>query len=86
MYFLGLVSPNLTRCIYGVPLEDVPVDNVVCSFFPGYLHLVCKLLKENLEKMPGDLRTLIGFITFDSTVHFYSLKVSSLYDCLFTVY
>jgi len=40
----------------------------------GYLHLVCKLLKENLEKMPGDLRTLIGFITFDSTVHFYSLK------------
>ena len=45
--------------------------------FSGYLHLVCKLLKENLEKMPGDLRTQIGFITFDSTVHFYSLKVSN---------
>ncbi|PFX31272.1 protein transport protein Sec24A-like [Stylophora pistillata] len=40
----------------------------------GYLHMVCKLLKENLEKVPGDLRTQIGFITFDSTVHFYSLK------------
>lgn len=37
--------------------------------------MVCKLLKENLEKMPGDLRTQIGFITFDSTVQFYSLKV-----------
>lgn len=42
--------------------------------------MVCKLLKENLDKMPGDLRTQIGFITFDSTVHFYSLKVS--YFCL----
>lgn len=40
----------------------------------GYLQLLCKLLKENLEKMPGDSRTQIGFITFDSTVHFYSLK------------
>ena len=33
--------------------------------------------------MPGDLRTLIGFITFDSTVHFYSLKVSDYYVSLF---
>ncbi|XP_068702636.1 protein transport protein Sec24A-like [Montipora foliosa] len=40
----------------------------------GYLQLFCKLLKDNLDKMPGDLRTQIGFITFDSTVHFYSLK------------
>ena len=39
--------------------------------------MVCKLLKENLDKMPGDLRTQIGFVTFDSTVHFYSLKVSN---------
>ncbi|KAM7441154.1 Protein transport protein Sec24B [Porites harrisoni] len=40
----------------------------------GYLNMFCKLLKDNLDKMPGDLRTQIGFITFNSTVHFYSLK------------
>ena len=56
-----------------------PLQSVLWCFFPGYLHLVCKLLKENLDKMPGDLRTQIGFITFDSTVHFYSLKVGDVY-------
>ena len=39
----------------------------------------CKLLKDNLDKMPGDLRTQIGFITFNSTVHFYSLKVGDFH-------
>ena len=29
--------------------------------------------------MPGDLRTQIGFITFDSTVHFYNLKVNDFF-------
>ncbi|XP_064416786.1 protein transport protein Sec24B isoform X2 [Latimeria chalumnae] len=40
----------------------------------GYLNVVCHLLLENLDKLPGDSRTRIGFITFDSTIHFYNLQ------------
>ncbi|XP_033643820.1 protein transport protein Sec24A-like [Asterias rubens] len=40
----------------------------------GYLTIACQNLMDCLDKMPGDARTLIGFITFDSTLHFYSLQ------------
>ncbi|XP_071412087.1 protein transport protein Sec24B isoform X3 [Pithys albifrons albifrons] len=40
----------------------------------GYLTIVCQSLLENLDKLPGDSRTRIGFITFDSTVQFYNLQ------------
>ncbi|NXA52983.1 SC24B protein, partial [Nothocercus julius] len=40
----------------------------------GYLTIVCQALLENLDKLPGDSRTRIGFITFDSTVQFYNLQ------------
>ncbi|XP_029452417.1 LOW QUALITY PROTEIN: protein transport protein Sec24B [Rhinatrema bivittatum] len=40
----------------------------------GYLSIVCQSLLENLDKIPGDSRTKLGFITFDSTVHFYNLQ------------
>lgn len=39
----------------------------------GYLKLFCDVLLEELENIPGDSRTQIGFITYDSSVHFYSL-------------
>ncbi|XP_066991918.2 protein transport protein Sec24A [Anabrus simplex] len=39
----------------------------------GYLQLVCNILMDELERLPGDGRTQIGFITFDSSVHFYNL-------------
>ncbi|XP_063303539.1 protein transport protein Sec24A isoform X1 [Pelobates fuscus] len=40
----------------------------------GYLDTVCKTLLDNLDWLPGNTRTKIGFITFDSTIHFYSLQ------------
>uniref|UniRef100_A0A8C7V8M9 SEC24 homolog B, COPII coat complex component n=1 Tax=Oryzias sinensis TaxID=183150 RepID=A0A8C7V8M9_9TELE len=40
----------------------------------GYLKVFCDSLLENLDKMPGDSRTRVGFLTFDSTVHFYNLQ------------
>ena len=40
----------------------------------GYLKLFCEVLLDDLDKIPGDSRTQIGFITYDSTVHFYDLS------------
>ncbi|XP_057707043.1 protein transport protein Sec24B [Corythoichthys intestinalis] len=40
----------------------------------GYLKYFCQLLLENLDKLPGDSRTKVGFLTFDSNVHFYNLQ------------
>ncbi|XP_067280125.1 protein transport protein Sec24A isoform X3 [Pseudorasbora parva] len=40
----------------------------------GYLEVVCQALLDNLDTLPGDARTKIGFITFDSTIHFYNLQ------------
>ncbi|XP_065844690.1 protein transport protein Sec24A-like [Oscarella lobularis] len=40
----------------------------------GYLSMVCQCLKESLKSLPGDSRTLIGFMAFSSTLHFFNLK------------
>ncbi|XP_014251110.1 protein transport protein Sec24A [Cimex lectularius] len=39
----------------------------------GYLQTFCECLLSQLEALPGDSRTSVAFITFDSTVHYYSL-------------
>ncbi|CAF3954917.1 unnamed protein product [Rotaria sordida] len=40
----------------------------------GYLQSFCDILFENLNSLPGDARTQIGFITYDSRIHFYDLS------------
>lgn len=40
----------------------------------GYLHSFCETLLECLERIPGDSRTQIGFITYNSAIHFYNLS------------
>ncbi|CAB4001484.1 transport Sec24B, partial [Paramuricea clavata] len=40
----------------------------------GYLKMACELIKDNLDKMPGDSRALIGFLTFNKSVNFYNLR------------
>ncbi|KAG8200765.1 hypothetical protein JTE90_006348 [Oedothorax gibbosus] len=39
----------------------------------GYLRTFCQVLLENLDNLPGDSRTRVGFITFDGSIHFYNL-------------
>ncbi|ELU09049.1 hypothetical protein CAPTEDRAFT_176588 [Capitella teleta] len=39
----------------------------------GYLQVFCQTLLEELERIPGDGRTQIGFLTFDRCLHFYNL-------------
>lgn len=39
----------------------------------GYLHTVCKTLIEHLDNLPGDARTQVGFIAYNSAIHFYNI-------------
>ncbi|XP_035791071.1 protein transport protein Sec24A-like [Anopheles albimanus] len=39
----------------------------------GYLHTVCNTLTEHLENLPGDARTQVGFIAYNSAIHFYNI-------------
>eukprot|EP00095_Tigriopus_kingsejongensis_P001586 maker-scaffold831_size90909-snap-gene-0.16 protein:Tk01586 transcript:maker-scaffold831_size90909-snap-gene-0.16-mRNA-1 annotation:"protein transport protein sec24b-like" len=39
----------------------------------GYLKVACDVLLEELDKLPGDGRTQLAFLTYDRSVHFYSM-------------
>jgi len=42
----------------------------------GYLSVFCQILLNELDRLPGDSRMQIGFITFDSFLYFYGLDPS----------
>lgn len=39
----------------------------------GYLRLFTQILAEELERLPGDARTQIGFLCYDSSLYFFNL-------------
>lgn len=45
------------------------------------LQVVAQTIRSCLDELPGSPRTQIGFITFDSTIHFYNMKVRRSYRC-----
>lgn len=49
---------------------DVSSTAVGC----GLPKVVASTILDMLDKLPGDSRTQVGILTFDSTVHFYNLK------------
>ncbi|GAB4828333.1 Protein transport protein Sec24A [Ancistrocladus abbreviatus] len=56
------------------PLYFFLIDVSVSAARSGMLEVVAETIKSCLDDLPGFPRTQIGFITFDSTIHFYNMK------------
>jgi protein transport protein SEC24 len=51
----------------------------------GYLEMACHTLIDCIDRLPGDTRTQIGFVTFDRSLHFYSLSEGGAQHEMFVV-
>ncbi|UYV68465.1 SEC24B [Cordylochernes scorpioides] len=49
------------------------LDVSMTAIQTGYLQQFCDTLAKNLDHLPGDSRTQVGFITFNNVLHFYDL-------------
>uniref|UniRef100_A0A7N0TY92 Protein transport protein Sec24-like At3g07100 n=1 Tax=Kalanchoe fedtschenkoi TaxID=63787 RepID=A0A7N0TY92_KALFE len=58
------------------PLYFFLIDVSVSAVRSGMLETVAQTIRSCLDELPGFPRTQIGFITFDSTLHFYNMKSS----------
>ncbi|CAK9179356.1 unnamed protein product, partial [Ilex paraguariensis] len=58
------------------PLYFFLIDVSISAVKSGMLEVVAQTIKSCLDRLPGCPRTQIGFITFDSTLHFYNMKSS----------
>ena len=56
------------------PVYFFVIDVSSVSATSGMLQSCVNAIKASLDEIPGSPRTQIGFITFDSTIHFYNLK------------
>ena len=83
----ALDRPELSQCSFEVvaPAEylmrsPMPptivflVDVSQAALQSGMLGVVAGAIKSTLDYLPGGKRTKIGFLTFDQTIHFYSLR------------
>ncbi|CAH9134532.1 unnamed protein product [Cuscuta epithymum] len=52
------------------------IDVSISSIKSGMIEVVSQTIKKCLDNLPGYPRTQIGFITYDSTIHFYNMKSS----------
>lgn len=52
------------------------IDVSYYSVSSGMLQTLAETVKNTLDSLPDTERTNVGFITFDSSVHFYNLKVT----------
>ncbi|GMP99662.1 hypothetical protein CsSME_00047051 [Camellia sinensis var. sinensis] len=58
------------------PLYFFLIDVSLSAVRSGMLEVMAQTIKSCLDRLPGFPRTQIGFITFDSTIHFYNMKSS----------
>lgn len=54
------------------------IDVSAAAVSSGVLPLLCSTIKDALDSLPGDERTLFGLMTYDAHVHFYNLKAGSV--------
>ncbi|XP_076926747.1 protein transport protein SEC24 A-like isoform X1 [Bidens hawaiensis] len=58
------------------PVYFFMIDVSISAVKSGMLEVMAQTIKSCLDSLPGSTRTQIGFITFDSTIHFYNMKSS----------
>ncbi|XP_065848459.1 protein transport protein SEC24 A-like [Euphorbia lathyris] len=58
------------------PLYFFLIDVSISAVRSGMLEIVAQTIRSCLDDLPGFPRTQIGFITYDSTIHFYNMKSS----------
>ncbi|KAI9389475.1 hypothetical protein POPTR_008G049700v4 [Populus trichocarpa] len=58
------------------PLYFFLIDVSVSAVRSGMIEVVAQTIKSCLDELPGFPRTQVGFITFDSAIHFYNMKSS----------
>ncbi|KAM7274132.1 hypothetical protein ACFE04_028796 [Oxalis oulophora] len=58
------------------PLYFFLIDVSVSAVRSGMVEVVAQTIRSCLDELPGYPRTQIGFITYDSTIHFYNMKSS----------
>ncbi|KAM0932236.1 putative Zinc finger, Sec23/Sec24-type, sec23/Sec24, trunk domain, sec23/Sec24, helical [Dioscorea sansibarensis] len=61
------------------PIYFFLIDVSVTAVQNGFLETIATAIKSCLDGLPGSPRTQIGFLTFDSRLHFYSLKACDVH-------
>lgn len=66
LFLLQLRPPQPAVYIFLLDTSRMAVES-------GYLNIVCKEISAHLDNLPGDTRTQVGVICYNSYVHFYNM-------------
>jgi protein transport protein SEC24 len=58
------------------PVYFFAIDVSAAAHACGMVSVVAQTIRACLDQLPGDERTQVGFLTYDSSLHFYNLKAS----------
>jgi protein transport protein SEC24 len=61
-------------CCLGQPAYLFVIDVSAAAVAAGMLECVAAAIRANLDKLPGETRTQVGFVTYNSSVHMYNLR------------